>query len=263
MAERRPTGAERASLPRRDRYAWRWINQVGRQLWSFGRDQAVGLILAVLILVYQLHSGLIQSADVQKTGAETIAYPYLTLIGLYVLYEILRAPFVLNREQENKIRRLAAELQEAKKPGGILGSSLDLQLRHTQAMERLASEMSAGRTESRLRQALEGATAASKAYSPLGVSALAALHERGKKLFETKVTSNGDFETWKAAVDSLRQSILGNLTETDEVIFNAPFSNEQRTAGHSGALNRIHGDTKGELLVQLERLRSIMVRHAT
>jgi hypothetical protein len=33
-------------------YLFRWIGQVGRQLWSFGRDQIVGLVLAVLILLY-------------------------------------------------------------------------------------------------------------------------------------------------------------------------------------------------------------------
>lgn len=55
------------------RYAPHWLKQIGRQLWPYGRGQAVGLILAILILLYQLHSGTLQSADVKQTGVETIA----------------------------------------------------------------------------------------------------------------------------------------------------------------------------------------------
>src|SRR5882762_1680744 len=90
-------------------YLCRWARQVGRQLWSFGRDQAVGLILAILIFLYQLHSGLIQGVDLKKTGIETIAYPYLTLAGLYLLFEIVRAPYLLDRDAQDALKKALSD----------------------------------------------------------------------------------------------------------------------------------------------------------
>src|SRR6266851_8543100 len=81
-------------------YPWRLARQVFRQLWSFGRDQIMGLILTVLIFLYQVHSGLIHSNELRATEFATIAWPYLTLLGLYVILEIGRAPFVLRREAQ-------------------------------------------------------------------------------------------------------------------------------------------------------------------
>ena len=60
----------------------------------------MGLILTVLIFLYQLHSGLIQAMDSKKTGIETIAYPYLTLLALFILLEIFRAPYEMDRKAQ-------------------------------------------------------------------------------------------------------------------------------------------------------------------
>ena len=95
------------------------------------------------------------------------------------------------------------------------------------------------------------------------LSALAGYHEVGKGLFEQKLTSNDEFESWKEAVGAWRKLLLEDLNERDAVEFDAPFSETQRKAGHKDALNRVHGDMRGELLTQLERLRTIMGRHAT
>lgn len=86
-------------------YIWQLGQQVFRQIWSFGRDQIVGLILAVLIFVYQVRAGLIQGKDLRSTELATVAWPYLTLLGMYVFIEIVRAPFVLRREAEAERRR--------------------------------------------------------------------------------------------------------------------------------------------------------------
>jgi hypothetical protein len=92
-------------------YAQRWAYQIGYGLRSFGADQLVGLILAVLILLYQLHAGLITGGkQLHATELTTLAYPYLTLLGVYVLLEVMRAPFVLDHQQVGKIDRLTLDL---------------------------------------------------------------------------------------------------------------------------------------------------------
>lgn len=60
----------------------------------------MGLILTVLIFLYQVHSGLIQSKELRVAEFATIAWPYLTLLALYVVLEIGRAPFILRREAQ-------------------------------------------------------------------------------------------------------------------------------------------------------------------
>jgi len=90
-------------------YLSRWGKQIVRQIWSFGRDQIVGLILAVLILLYQFHAGLIDTKQRHATELATLAYPYLTLLALYILFEIIRAPFVLDQQQRARIKELEIE----------------------------------------------------------------------------------------------------------------------------------------------------------
>lgn len=79
-------------------FAWLGLKQIVCQVWSFGRDQIVGLILAVL---YQLHSGMMQSTELKKTGFETILYPYLTLICLlfYMNFYALHSYFITNKSE--------------------------------------------------------------------------------------------------------------------------------------------------------------------
>ena len=109
---------------------------------SFGRGQIVGLILAVLILLYQLHSGLIQSADFKRAGFETIAYPYVTLIILYFLFEAIRAPIVLDRERQKEIEELKIDCKKA--TDNVLGAEEVRALtEHTAALKAQTHEMKA------------------------------------------------------------------------------------------------------------------------
>jgi hypothetical protein len=97
--------------PHTKSYAQRWAGQIGHELWSFGVDQLVGVILAILILLYQLHAGLIAGGkQLHITELTTLAYPYLTLLGVYILLEVMRAPFVLDRQQVDRIDRLTLDL---------------------------------------------------------------------------------------------------------------------------------------------------------
>jgi hypothetical protein len=117
----------------RSSYAWRWIKQIGLQLWSFGRDQIVGLILAVLILLFQLHYRLIQAADAKKAELGTILYPYLALLGLYLLYEAIRAPFALDRERAGEIEALRKSTAQREHDR--------IQEEHTRALEEHTRQM--------------------------------------------------------------------------------------------------------------------------
>jgi hypothetical protein len=60
------TPIQRALSNISETYFGRWSTQVVRQILSLGRDQIVGLVLAVLILLYQLKSGLIQTSRLMK-----------------------------------------------------------------------------------------------------------------------------------------------------------------------------------------------------
>ncbi len=234
-------------------YAWRWIWQVIRQVWSFGRDQAVGLSLAVLILLYQFHSGLLQSADLEKTSVETIAYPYLTLIGVYVLYEVLRAPFVLNREQEKRIQGLTNQRKESEEAAAL-----------AEALRENTAAMRSTQVQTRLRDSAQQAIEMSRAAQAKSqASKLAAFIKDGKELFEWKFTGERDVASWKLSVDAWHRDVIASLTDAEAATFDAPISNAQEALGHSGSLSRLHGDMRGRILVWVERLNKIMERYAS
>jgi hypothetical protein len=111
-----------------ENYYWRLLRQIVIQIISFGKDQIVGLILAVLILLYQLKEGLVKRTELHANELATLAYPYLTLLALYVGYEIVRAPFVLDREQGERISDLADELVQRATEAEKTQTSLSAQI---------------------------------------------------------------------------------------------------------------------------------------
>lgn len=84
----------------------------GTELLSFGREQAVGVILAALILWFQIEKGLIPAKDAALTAKATIFWPYLALIGIYLVIHLIRTPWKLDQEQEKDITNLEAQLQQ-------------------------------------------------------------------------------------------------------------------------------------------------------
>jgi hypothetical protein len=99
-----------------------FFTQVCKQLLDFGREQIVGLVLAILILFAQLHYGLVRK-DVLGSNAMAIIWPYLAVVGAYLVIQIARAPVVIDGERAQeiavKIHELAvvtAENQELKNP---------------------------------------------------------------------------------------------------------------------------------------------------
>lgn len=86
-------------------YYWRWLVQVGRQTLKFGVDQAVALIIAIAILILQVHSHTLPAADFRTNEIDTL-WPYLVVVGLYVLVQFVRAPSALDRQRAQRIQDL-------------------------------------------------------------------------------------------------------------------------------------------------------------
>ena len=74
------------------------------------RELLAGLILSVGIFLSQIYYGLIDPSK-YKPGILSIAWPYLALIGLYALIEIVRAPLELDRERECTIAKYAKRFE--------------------------------------------------------------------------------------------------------------------------------------------------------
>ncbi len=91
-------------------------------------------------------------------------------------------------------------------------------------------------------------------------SKLAAFSKRGKELYEMKLTENEHFESWKLSVEGWHRDVIANLNDAESAMFDAPISNALEAVGHSGALNRVHGDMRGRILVWLERINLILSR---
>jgi hypothetical protein len=96
-------------------YYRRWIAQVVRQVVSFGAEQSVPLILAILILWYQLHYGLIQKNQLHSNEL-AIFWPYLELLATYLGFQIVRAPLVLDRQRADLIEQKTTRIAELTMP---------------------------------------------------------------------------------------------------------------------------------------------------
>ncbi len=86
-------------------YYWRWLVQIGRQARADVRELVVGLIIALAILLLQVHNGSLLVTDFRPDAVSTF-WPYLTAIGLYVFYATIRAPLELDRERIRQIQDL-------------------------------------------------------------------------------------------------------------------------------------------------------------
>lgn len=69
----------------------------------------MGLIIALVILLLQVHNGALLAKDFRLDAISTF-WPYLTAIGLYVLYATIRAPLELDRERVRQIQDLENQI---------------------------------------------------------------------------------------------------------------------------------------------------------
>ena len=74
------------------------------ELWSFGKEQVVGIILAVLIFLFQVQKGLIPEKDAALTAKVTILWPYLALIVIYLVIHLVRTPWKLDQKKQKMLR---------------------------------------------------------------------------------------------------------------------------------------------------------------
>jgi hypothetical protein len=91
------------------RYYKRFFLHWGKELWSFGREQVVGVILAVLILFFQIEKGLIPAKDAALTAKATLLWPYLALIAIYLAIHLVRTPWKLDQKKITEITNLETE----------------------------------------------------------------------------------------------------------------------------------------------------------
>ena len=93
----------------------RLIAQIYKQVRDFGLEQIVGLILAILILLAQLHYGLITGNSLHRNEL-AIFWPYIAVLGLYLVLQAVRAPVALDRERAAQIDVLTNENEKQKNP---------------------------------------------------------------------------------------------------------------------------------------------------
>jgi len=79
------------------------------------REQLIGALLVVAILVLQIHYGVINHAEIQG-NAWAIAWPYVALILILFLFHLVRVPWKLDQEhqrvhQEDKNKISQAETE--------------------------------------------------------------------------------------------------------------------------------------------------------
>ncbi len=132
------------------------------------------------------------------------------------------------------------------------------------AIRENTATIKAAQTRERLRETLQQATAANKAHvreqARSNAGTLAAFVKRGKELYEIKFTDPQYLTAWSLNVDDWLKEIRENLTEVESAILDAPIPNDEEKRGHPKSLNRLHGDTRGRILVWTKRLNEIVNR---
>lgn len=72
------------------------------------REQVVGALLVVAILILQIHYGVITPAEV-RSSAWAIAWPYVALVVGLFLYHAVRAPWKLDKDHLKKRKEIEKE----------------------------------------------------------------------------------------------------------------------------------------------------------
>jgi hypothetical protein len=94
-------------------YYKRFLGYWGKELWNFGSEQMVGIVLAVLVLIFQIKEGLIPSKDAKITAFATVLWPYLGLISIYLIIHWIRTPWKLDEELLGECKSLEVRLGES------------------------------------------------------------------------------------------------------------------------------------------------------
>jgi hypothetical protein len=77
-------------------------------------EQVVGVILAILILIAQIHYGLI-TKDAVRANVLAISWPYIILVGMFIVYHFLRAPWLVSNRHLDTHSDLKGDLAKAER----------------------------------------------------------------------------------------------------------------------------------------------------
>ncbi len=106
-------------------YYWRWFIQVWRQTIRVGWAQFMAVITAVAVLILDVVYGA-TSDNKFRPEVHAVVVAYLTILIGYILYEIARAPLILDRERANEIDHLKAAVPP---PAAVAFEKLEFTLR--------------------------------------------------------------------------------------------------------------------------------------
>jgi hypothetical protein len=90
-------------------YLWRLLREIVRQAFQFSKDNVWPAVVAMATFLFQVVFGTSSSADFHRNALATL-WAFLFAFGAYVLAQIIRAPFVLDRQRTDEIESLKKRL---------------------------------------------------------------------------------------------------------------------------------------------------------
>jgi hypothetical protein len=232
--------------------AWMWA--VMRHGWALSAAFLGSFVLTIPTWIGPLLS---PAAAKRMNDSLTLSvHAYRLSAAIFLSLGVLYASFLAwdeERDARDEADRAAREAntraQENHSGPGRLSGLLGPVTPEARAMKELAEEM----RQERYRK--------DSAYSPSQVSRIGKLLERGSELLDANVSTNEDFQKWTTDATEWRNKLLAELHHADAFVLKLPLKDEQKFAGHSGALNRVHGDMRGRILHDLELATRFTERH--
>jgi hypothetical protein len=204
-------------------YYRRWIAQVAHQLWAYLWLQFVAIIAGLAILLLEIvFRGEPETAF--GPAVRATLWVYGSLAVLYFAYLVFHAPIVLDRERATRIDNLEGELKT-----------------------------------------LKAAQEDPKTYTEGQIARLQRLIVEGRTLYGAPISGSVQamkigLDNWIEKHDDWREKVLSILLDRDIAIFERPETAGHQTKARQGAINDTHGNKRGQLLAELERLNKIIGR---
>jgi hypothetical protein len=210
--------------------------QVIHQVVSFSMSQLLPAIVAILILLYQLHYGLMQKSDL-RANELAILWPYIELLIAYMGYEIVRAPLVLDREHNYVIQDIEVRLATVRNELSLARAAIatdprSYSERHLATLERLGRDG----------QQLYGETFR---YSP-----------------NHPAEAQNRLDDWFKRYRDWRVEVLSVLNDRDAANFERPATAGSETKARPGAYNQLHLVARGKLLEETECIAGVLKRYS-
>jgi len=232
--------------------AWMWA--VMRHGWALSAALLCSFVLPIPTWIGPL---LTPAAAKRMNESLTLSvHAYRLSAAIFLSLGVLYASFLAWNEErdarddaDRAAREATIKAQENRSGPRMFSGLLAPVTPETRAMKELAEEM----RQERYRK--------ESAYSPSQISKIGKLLERGSELLNAKLSTNDEFEKWTTDATEWRNKLLTELHQADAFVLKQPLKDEQKFAGHSGALNRVHGDMRGRILRDLELVTRFAERH--